>query len=232
MTAFNFSEPPKIEVEDRGDEVLVSFDSDTLGFAKSTDGFQITNDWNDHHFSLSVYENSVLYELSSDGDGENLGVGDLPPEAFVADIYSAVRGIEGAKLIPISSLEMDYLYQLDLDGARSYLSDRGVVDEEGGLTVNPEAWEDTERDIISHRPETIRFLDRTFDPIPLEEVRESGEVVFFNVHPSLNYLHVVLLMPGDYVEVVHLFDLADALSDLGGSPLMHYLNRSLENDDF
>lgn len=217
-------------MEELDDEVLVRFDDETFGFGPSTDGYRMTNDWNDSHFSLSIYENSVLYELSSDGEGENLGTGDISPEEFIADLYSAVRGIKGAELIPFGSISVDHVYTLNIEGAKSYLSGRGVIDDEDGLTIDPEAWEETEDEMLSLRPETIRFLDMAFDPIALDDIRDSGKVVFFNVDPTFNYFELVLLMPGDYVEVVPVLDLMDAVTNLSGSPLMYYLNRFLARD--
>lgn len=72
----NFGENIKVETGDKGGKFR--FGKNTPGLVPTTEGYSITNDWNDRHFTIGFSSNSVFYHLTREVDGgKEAGRGNL-----------------------------------------------------------------------------------------------------------------------------------------------------------
>lgn len=232
MTIFNFASTiaDEIHVDTTEDGAEIRFGGNTLGFkpASNRAGYSITNDWNDRHFTIGFNENSVLYHLTrEDDDDRKSGKGNLKPEEYIAEMYGYVRSI--AHPIPEDYVDFELVGTFNVDAAREYLKDEYIIEStDYGLTVDNERKKQLVGELEEDTAKVGEVLSEVLNPVPFDEVRESGEIVF--IRPSYDRIDLVFLYPDGYVGVVKARDLFDRLVDGGGSQLIDHLFRSITTD--
>lgn len=222
MSTFNFG---TIEVERKDGEVLVHFDGDTLGFVSTSDGFSITNDWNNRHFALGFGENSVLYHLTREDIDKRFGKSHLSPSEFVAEMYGYVRA--KAPVVPIDEVPSDVVGKIDMDSLRAYLKEASVLyGKSDGITVEGEWASELAEELASDPRKLAEFYKRVLEPVNLEDAKESGENIF--VYPTMNEIFVLLFYPDDTIGVTTVRELSDLATIAGGSPIVDHVMRSID----
>ena len=232
MTVFKFHEAvvDSIHVDTADEGAEIRFDENTLGFKPSAnhDGYSITNDWNNRHFTIGFGEGSILYHITrEDIDDRKSGSGDLPREEFVAEMYGYVRSLA----YPIEEDYVDYeiVGRFDLSATKEYMKEQGVVEyTSSGLTVD----NTRENELIDELEENPTKLGEVYmkilDPISFDEIRDCDDIVF--VVPLYDRIVLVFLYPNNYVGVVKARDLFERLTDGGGSQIIDHVFRSVATD--
>ena len=219
-----------IHVDTTEDGAKIQFDGNTLGFNPSADhqGYSITNDWNNRHFTIGFGEGSVLYHLTrEDLDDRKAGKGNMSREEFVTEMYGYVRSI--AHPIPEDHVDFELVGTFDLDAAKKYMDERGVVEyTSSGLTVDNSRQNQLIEGIKKNPAKFGELLTEVLDPVPFDEIRDSDEIIF--VRPSYDGIHLVFIYPKDYVGIVKARDLFERLVDGGGSQLIDHVLRSVTID--
>jgi hypothetical protein len=230
VTAFNFTPTDAIHVDTTEDGAEIRFDGNTLGFKPSSNrrGYSITNDWNDRHFTIGFNENSVLYHLTrEDDDDREAGKGNMKRSEYVAEIYGYVRSL--AHPCHEDHVDFDMVGAFDVDAAREYMKEEGVIKyTDSGLTVDHDR-EDRLMDEIEENPAKMGELySKVLDPVPFDEIRDSGEIIF--VRPSFDRIDLVFLYPHEYVGLVRARDLFERMTNGGGSQIIDHVFRSVTMD--
>lgn len=243
MTAFNYDPIFDINVVSDDDGVRVHFDEDTLGINPNVNsgGFSLTPDWNDRHFTLAFSEDSVLYHLTHEGsqNGERPGEGDLPPEAFIADVYGAVRAL--GPVIPATRLEIESVGKPDFEEIELYLEDKGVIQRSStGVSVDRGRKDGLVSDLNQKPGLKYEFYERILNYVSLDEAVASGENIF--AVPAMDAVYLLFFFPDEYVGVVELRQfyvvlemmagLREDESGLGtGSHALNFLSQALAHQD-
>lgn len=244
MTEFNSEPLFDIDViSDDDDDIKVLFDEDTLGINPNSDkgGFSLTPDWNNRHFTLAFSEDSVLYHLTHEGseNGERPGEGNLQPEAFIADIYGALRAL--GPIIPVDQLDIESVGKPDFEDAQDYLEEKEVIERSStGVSVNKEKKQQLISDLRKKPGLKYEFYDYVLTPVKLGEAVESGENIF--IAPGMTEVYLLFLFPDEYVSVVELREFYVVLeimaglrqddSGLGtGSQALNFLSEALAHQD-
>jgi len=232
VSVFNFEETvaDTIHVDTTEEGAKIRFDGRTLGFIPSSNhsGYSITNDWNNRHFTLGFDENSILYHLTrEDDDDRDSGKGNMKHDEFLAEMYGYVRFL--AHPIHEDYVNFELVGEFDINTAREYMEDEGVIeDTSSGLTVNNSRKDELINELGDNPSEVGEFLSEVLDPVPFNEIRDSGEIVF--VRPSTDCIHLVLLYPNEHVGVVEVDDLFERLPSGGGSQIIDHVFRSITMD--
>ena len=227
MTAFNSPEFPDISVERDEDEVRIYSDNDTIGIDPSSNGFSVTNDWNDRHFSLSVKDESILYELSKDGDlsDDYEHGGKVPPESFFADLYTAVRGLGPGR--PIEHMEYDEVGKPEFSRIRDFLVESGIIDIDAKNMEVDESRMDALGTLYSISPKWRAIVNNyVLEPISVEEAREADECIFA-VADRKNRLYAIIFFEDGYYSEVPVERLIDVFTSGSGSEVFDVINSSL-----
>ncbi|WP_229126351.1 hypothetical protein [Halapricum desulfuricans] len=213
MTEFNPLWSGEVNITHNNDSILVHFGDDTLGINPTSNGYSLTPDWNDRHFTLAFSEESVLYHLTREDKGEKRGSeGNIPLESFIAEIYLAVRSI--APLYPVEELDIDEIGVVDFEEMEDYLLDQNVISRtETGLTVDADKKKKLE--IAYEESEKVReeLLDRILTPLSADRIKDSGENIF--VLPDEDYRPLILfLFPDGYIGVTRPATLFNSLDNM------------------
>ncbi|MFC4406289.1 hypothetical protein [Haloarchaeobius iranensis] len=218
-----------VEIIEREESVLLRINDSTLGVNFSTDGFVLTPDWNSRHFTLAITDESVLYHMvREDEDDRTGGEGDLQPEGFVADMYTAIRAL--TPLEPVSETGIQQVGRINVDEAEGWLRDQAVIEGEGrDFTIDNERKNELEFEYNNVTSVRRDFATRFLEVIPLEDAIESGEIVFGAVDEDY-YLYFVFLFPDRYIGIVRPNKLLNIMSHLRGSSVFHYLQRSMTDE--
>lgn len=243
MTEFNSSPLFDINVVSDDDGLIIHFGEDTLGINPNANngGFSLTPDWNNQHFTLAFSEDSVLYHLTQDGseNGERLGEGDLQPEAFIADIYGAVRAL--GPVIPIDRLEIMTVGRPDFDEIETYLEEKEVIQRSStGVSVDKASKDRLVSDLNAKPGLKYEFYERVLESVKLEDVVDSGENIF--VVPETDAVYLLFLFPDEYVSVVEIrqfFVVLEMMAGLRqddtglgtGSQVLNFLSQALMKQD-
>lgn len=229
MNIFNIENTiaESIHVDTTEDGAELCFDGNTLGFKSSSDnrGYSITNDWNNRHFTIGVGKNSVLYHLTrEDLDDRKSGKGNMARSEFVAEMYGYGRTL--AHPVREDNVEFELVGAFDLDAAKEYMEDQGVIEyTSSGLTVD-NTRQNRLIDELEENPAKVgELLTEVLDPVPFDEIRESGEIVF--ARPTYDRINLVFLYPEGRVGIVKARDLFERLMDGGGSQLIDHVLRSV-----
>lgn len=243
MITINYNSPISVKIEDIEDGGFnLHFNEDTLGFNpnETNNGYSLTPDWNNRHFTLAFSENSVLYHLTREGtEEERPGEGDLHPEAFISDVYVAIRSV--GSLIPADRIELDEVGKPDFDQIEEYLVDKGVISRtKAGIDINREK----QGELVSALNQSIKlkyeFYQEVLDSISLEDAEKSGENIF--VVPDIEEAYLLFFFPDGYVSVAEVREFYKMLETLSGyrgdsskvgsgSQVMNFLSRALLNQD-
>jgi hypothetical protein len=220
----------EIYVDTTEDGAEIRFGGNTLGFKPSSNrqGYSITNDWNERHFTIGFGEDSVLYHLTRENDGDRkAGKGNLRRGEFVAEMYGYVRSL--AYPVHEDNVDFELVGAFDVDAAREYMQKQGVIDfTSSGLTVD-NTRESRLIDELEENPAKAGELMReVLDPVSFDEIRESDEIVF--ARPSYDRIDLVFLYPNEYVGIVKARDLFERLVDGGGSQIIDHVLRSISTD--
>lgn len=232
MNTFNFenSIADSIHVDTTDDGAEIRFGENTLGFNPSASrrGYSITNDWNNRHFTIGLGEDSVLYHLTrEDLDDREAGRGNMMRSEFVAEMYGYVRSV--AHPVHEDYVDFELVGAFDIDAAKEYMEEKGVIEyTSSGLTVD-NSRENRLVDELEENPARVgELLTEVLDPVPFDEVRESGEIVF--ARPSYDRIDLVFLYPNEYVGIVRARDLFRRLMTGGGSQIIDHVFRSVTTD--
>jgi len=243
VITINYNSPLSVRIEDVEDGGFnVHFDEDTLGFNpnEKNNGYSLTPDWNDRHFTLAFSGDSVLYHLTREGsEEERPGEGDLHPEAFISDVYVAIRSI--GPVVPADRLEIDEVGKPNFDQIEEYLVGKGVISRtEAGVDINREKQEE----LVSALNQSIKlkyeFYQNVLDSVSLEDAEKSGENIF--VVPNIEEVYLLFFFPDGYVSVAEIREFYTMLETLSGyrgdgnnagsgSQVMNFLSRALLNQD-
>ncbi|ELY83687.1 hypothetical protein [Natrinema altunense] len=246
MSVFNDEPLFDIRIEERDDEdgVNVHFGGDTLGFNPTTEdpGFSLTPDWNSHHFTLAVPEDSVLYHLTEEGvennEGDRPGKGNLQPGEFIADVYGSVRAL--GPVVPAERLPVEEVGRPEFSEVKSYLIEKGVLEEtDAGFTVDRTRKEQLVSSFHTDARRKYEFYERVLEWVEVDEALETGRVVY--AVPDLDTVWLLFFFPDDYVSVVGLRQfyatlellagLRESESGGSGSQALHYLSRALNHEE-
>lgn len=227
MTAFNFDPGSDIYVDTTEDNVTIRFDGDTFGLNPTSDGFSVTNDWNNRHFTLAFDENSILYHVvREDEDDRTSGKRGMPPEEFAAELYGYFRAL--APAVPEEQLNLDFVGSADVDEMQAYLQEHDVVhDTDAGLRVDRDSRNELE-EVLNSDPRTLgKLYQRVLEPVPFEEATdpESGENIF--LYPTARAIWVLFMFPDEYVGVTTAREALAFADKAGGSQMMDHVLRAL-----
>lgn len=227
MSAFNFDPGANIHVDRNDDGVKVRFGGDTLGFNATSNGFSVTNDWNNRHFTLSFDENSILYHITrEDIDDRKSGKGNLPPEEFVAEIYGYIRSL--AHPVPEDHLDLDFVGSVDVDKMRAYLEDHKVLhDTKDGLQVDGKKKTELETKLNEDRKARGELYQQVLNPIPFESAKseDSGENIY--LYPTKDEIFVLVFFPDRYIGVTTVRGVIGFATIAGGSQVMDHVIRAM-----
>lgn len=230
MNAFNFDPTDTIHVDATEDGAKIRFDGNTLGFIPSADrrGYSITNDWNDRHFTIGFNENSVLYHLTRENDDDReAGRGNMMRGEFVTEMYGYVRSI--AHAVHEDHVGFDLVGTFDVDGAREYMEEEGVIEDKGsGLTVDNNRSDQLIKEMNENPAKVGELLSKALNPVPFDEIRGSGEIVF--ARPTSDSIDLIFLYPHEHVGIVKARDLFGRLVTGGGSQIIDHVFRSIAPD--
>lgn len=232
MNTFNIEDTiaDEIYVDTTEDGVEIRFGENTLGFEPSSNrqGYSITNDWNERHFTIGFRENSVLYHLTRENNGDRkAGKGNMQRAEFVAEMYGYVRSL--AHPVHEDHVDFELVGKFDVDAAKEYMEEQGVVEStSSGLTVDNSRENQLIDELGENPAKTGELMSEVLDPVPFNEIRESDEIVF--VRPSHERISLVFLYPNEYVGIVKARDLFEKLMDGGGSQIIDHVLRSVTTD--
>lgn len=232
MSTFKFHDAvvDSINVDTNRNGAEIRFDGNTLGLKPTANhrGYSITNDWNDRHFTIGFEEDSVLYHLTREdlNDSES-GKGNMQRGEFVAEMYGYVRSL--AHPVRENDVDFELVGKFDLNAAKKYMKEQGVIeDTSSGLTVD----NSQEMRLIGELEENPaivgELLTIVLDPVPFDEIRDSGELIF--VRPTYDRIDLVILYPNEYVGIVKARDLFKRLVNGGGSQIIDHVLRSITTD--
>lgn len=243
VTEFNYDQLFDIDVVSDDDGIRVHFEEDTVGINPNANsgGFSITPDWNNRHFTLAFSEDSVLYHLTHEGaeNGERPGEGDLQPEAFIADVYGAVRAL--GPVFPADRLGIESVGRPDFEEIESYLEDEGVIQRSStGVSVDRGRKDRLITDMNEKPGLKYEFYERVLTSVEIEDAVDSGENIF--VVPAMDAVYLLFFFPDEYVGVVELREFYVVLelmaglrkdeSGLGtGSQVLNFLSHALSHQD-
>lgn len=227
MSAFNFDPAANIHVETNDDNVKVRFGGDTLGFNATTNGFSVTNDWNNRHFTLGFDENSILYHITrEDIDDRTSGKGNIPPEEFVAEIYGYIRSL--ARPVPEDHLDLDFVGAVDVNEIRTYLEEHEVLhDTKYGLQIDGEKKTGLIAKLNDDGKARGEFYQQVLDPVAFEDAKsgDSGENIF--VYPTKDEIFVLFIFPDRYIGVTTVRGVIGFATIAGGSQVMDHVLRAM-----
>lgn len=227
MTTFNFEASDEIYVDTSGDEVSIRFGSNHLFLKPTSSGFSATNDWNNRHFTLAFDENSLLYHVTrEDIDDKQSGKKAVPPEEFVAELYTYIRSL--APAYPRDRLDFDFVGRLDMEAMKDFLRRNSIIeDSDDGVSVDNQRGVATAASVEEDPAALREFLqenlidvsaERAFDPL-------SGENIYF--YPSTKGVKILFVFPDDYVSVTTAAELFEFAENAGGSQIMNHVIRSV-----
>lgn len=232
MNTFNIEDTiaDEIYVDTTEDGAEIRFGGNTLGFKSSFNrrGYSITNDWNDRHFTIGFGEDSVLYHLTRENDGDRkAGKGNLRRGEFVAEMYGYVRSL--AHPVHEDNVDFELVGAFDVDAAREYMEKQGVIEfTSSGLTVDNTRENQLVDEFEENPAKAGELMGEVLNPVPFDEIGESDEIVF--ARPSNNRIDLVFLYPNEYVGIVKARDLFERLVDGGGSQIIDHVLRSISTD--
>lgn len=232
MTVFKFHNAiaDSIHVSTTEDGAKIRFDGNTLGINPSTNhrGYSITNDWNNRHFTIGFGEDSVLYHLTrEDIDDRKSEKSNIPRKEFVAEMYAYVRSV--AHPIPESHVEFELVGTLDLNAAKKYLIEHGIVEyTSSGLSVDNSRQNELIDELEEDPTKFGELLTEVLDPLSFDKIRDSDEIVF--IYPSYDGIYVIFVYPENYVGVVKARNLLARLMNGGGSQIIDHVLRSVTID--
>jgi len=227
VNVFNFNPGADVYVDRDDDGVKIRFDGETFGLNPTSSGFSITNDWNNRHFTLGFDENSVLYHITRETDGDRgNAAGNIPPSEFIAEIYGYIRWL--VPPVPEDKLDLDFVGKADPDEMREFLKERDVIREtSSGLQIS-----NSDRakavDTFTDNPEKLgEFYQRVLTAIPFEEAKDpdSGDQVYF--YPTVDSVRILFTFPDGYIGVTTAKEALKIAENAGGSQIMNHLLRSL-----
>lgn len=230
MKTFNPDSDADIHVESTDDSFKIRVGEATLGFNATADGFSVTNDWNNRHFTLGVTENSVLYHLTRDDlDDRDSGQGNLAPEEFVAEIYSYLRSI--AHPVPAKHLDLDFVGAVDFVELRTYLEDYGVVnDSDRGLRVDGEKKSELESLLNEDGTALGELYQRVLDPVEFDEAISENDDSQVFAYPVEDEIYVLVPYPDEYIGLTTVRNVMRFASVAGGSQVMDHLIRAMSDE--
>jgi hypothetical protein len=216
-------------IEERDEEILIRFDGDTLGFSSTDDGFSITNDWNDRHFTLAFGEESIIYHITRESSGDNQsGKNNLGFPEFVAEMYAYLRSL--GDLVRVDELEIEAVGKVDVGETKTYLEERAVVQEKSsGIQFSSEGMESWMQTLVEDGSERGSVLQRILEYRSVKEASESGEFVF--VYPSEDDTLILVFYPDGLVGVMSIMDILQFDENASGSQIMDHVIRSLSPSD-
>jgi len=239
VVTIKYDSPLKVNIENDGEDGFkVHFNEDTLGFNpnKSDYGYSLTPDWNNRHFTLAFSEDSVLYHLTQEGtEEERHGEGDLSPEAFIADVYIAIRSL--GPVVPTEQIEIDEVGKPDFDEIEEYLVDKNIISKtEHGVDINRKEKQKLVAAIDDEIGLKYEFYQRVLESVNIENAKESGESIF--VVPGVEEVYILLFFQDGYVSVAEIREFYAMLESISGqrndssnsglgSQVMHLLFKSL-----
>lgn len=239
MVTINSDSPLKVNIENDGEDGFkVHFNEDTLGFNpnKSDNGYSLTPDWNNRHFTLAFSEDSVLYHLTQEGtEEERHGEGDLSPEAFIADVYIAIRSL--GPVVPTDRIDIDEVGKPDFDEIEEYLVDKNIITKtEHGVDIDRKKKEKLVTAINENISLKYEFYQRVLESVSTEDAKESGESIF--VVPDVEEVYILFFFQDGYVSVTEVREFYAMLESISGqrnegsnsglgSQVMHLLFKSL-----
>lgn len=230
MDDFNFKPTEAFHVDTTEDGAEIRFDGNTLGFKPASKrlGYSITNDWNNRHFTIGFDENSVLYHLTRENDGDRkAGKGNMKRDEFVAEMYGYVRSI--AHPVHEDHVDFELVGAFDIEAAREYMEKEDVIEfKESGLSVDNDRADQLVAEGNDSPTKIGELLSEVLEPVPFEEIRDSGEIIF--ARPSYDRVDLIFLYPEPYVGVVEVRDLFERLETGGGSQIIDHVFRSVTMD--
>lgn len=233
MTIFNDLELNVVRNVVREDgQVKIIFKEGTLGISSTSDGYTVTPDWNTRRFTLAFSEGSALYHLTEESKGEKqYNEEDVPVESFIADVYTAVRGI--GHLSPIERI-VDTLEEkglktgvVEVESIREYLKDKRIIEEtDAGIEVNPERREKFISGYSKDRELRKEAVSQSIKYLPADEIPESEEEIFVIADDEYR-LYVLFLFPDGYASVIPMEELLTSIFQMSGSMTLDMLFRAL-----
>lgn len=228
MRIFNDKPTLDIDFERREDAVLVHFEDDTLGFNTTTGGYSITPDWNDQRFTLAFSEDSVLYHLTNESKDEKWGSGNIQPEGFIAEVYTAVRTL--APVFPLSHLDVEKVGKVDLGLAEDFLRDWSVISRSGkGYTVNGDNKKELERAYEEDPNVREEFFDKILTKVPISDIEETGDNIFVVLNGE-SRPKILFLFPDGYVGIITPEELLYSLDDLTAARSLDLLLQAISGE--
>lgn len=229
MIVFNFDLGADIHVNNTEDNLSVRFGSESLYFNPTTDGFSVTNDWNNRHFTLVFDESSILYHVTrEDIDDRQSGKKALPPEEFVAELYSYIRSLALPQPAEQLQRSLDFVGRLNMERTKSYLKEEGMIrDTDTGLVVDHERCSEFVESLTENPSSLGNFYQEAFIPVPIDKVLdpESGENVYF--YPTPREIRMFFPFPNGYVGVTTAREVLTFAEHARGSQIIDHVLRAV-----
>jgi len=227
---FEFAEELLVDTSTDG-EVHLRFNDRNLGIVSGgdSDGYMITNDWNNRHFTLGFNEDSILYHITrEDLENEKSGRESISYAGYVAELYGYFRTIADA--IPEDQIDWELVGVLDVEAARDYLKELDILEEnKEGLRTDFENKNKIMGKFASNPSKIGELLNEVLDPVAFDGMRDHDESVFFR--PVYGGVYILVPYSGEYVGVTTVDELHQVLLEGGqGSQIIDHVIRSIATD--
>lgn len=227
MIDFNFDPASHFEVRTDEDGGEIRFNDNTFGIKSTSEGYSLTNDWNERHFTIGFSNDSFFYHLTREDVDDPSGKWGVSRAEFIAEMFMYIRSI--APEIPEDELQFEFVGKLNIDGIRDYFINHGVVDfDENGVDIDFDRAESHTNEIVESPSLFGTLLGSVFDPVRIDELRDVGDIVFF--YPRYNELGIIVLYPNNRVGLVQATDILDNPFNAGGSQIIDHTIRSITTD--
>ena len=214
-----------VETNEKGGEIR--FATNTLGIKNTKNGYAITNDWNNRHFTIAFDSDSVFYHITREKENDRETGSEITRREYINEMLGYLRYL--APAVPEKSLQMKFVGRLEIDEARLFLQEEGLVERiNGNLVVNNEELI-AFKDKFEKEPALLgKLFSSVLEPVPVESIRDSGEVAF--IYPSWDGVKLIILYPFGEVGVADASILLDFPADGRGSPIINHVMRSIATE--
>lgn len=194
-----------LEIVAKDDKVKINLPGGrTFGITSTSDGAAFIPDWNDRHLTWATDEDTgaPFQHVTDETHDEAIAKVEYGSEdEYLYEMYSAYGAFGHLK--PANFINVDYLWELDLDAYAKALEEAGVMERsEDRLWISFTLLQDHLENLADDKEAFIAFFGRVYDKVDRREAWESDSRLFFT--PGLESM--VLQRPDGYVMELSMAD--------------------------
>lgn len=227
MIDFNFDPVDNLKICTNEDGGIIRFNDQTFSIEPTSDGYSLTNDWNNRHLTLGFSNDSFFYHLTREDIDDSSGKWGMSRAEYVAEMFLYIRSF--APEMPEAELPFKIVGKLDIEGTKEYFLNHNVVEYgSDGVDVDLEKATSLTNKIAETPGLFGELLGSVFDPVRIGDIRDVGDIVFF--YPGRDEIKIIILYPNDRVGLAKATDILDNPFNAGGSPIIDHTIRSITTD--